>query len=81
MLAFLMETKGDKHKMEAIRAKLEYEGLFKIVKSGQSGGLTLFWKHINILETKVFSQSHIDTEIKMRNTTKSRLTCFYGYPE
>lgn len=43
--------------------------------------MEIFWKHKDMVDIKSYSHNHIDTEIKMENQAKWRLTCFYGYPE
>jgi hypothetical protein len=39
-----METKCGKDKMEALRVRLEFEGLFVVDAVGHSEGLALLWK-------------------------------------
>lgn len=80
-LVFLMETMIDKNRIEAIRAKMKYDGLFTVSGPGHGGGLALFWKQSNMVEIKSYSRNHIDTVINMENTEQWRLTCFYGCPE
>ncbi|KAK1366647.1 Endonuclease/exonuclease/phosphatase family protein [Heracleum sosnowskyi] len=80
-MVFLMETMIDNSRIEAIRAKMNYEGLFTVAGPCHGGGLALFWKHTNMVEIKSYSQNHIDTEINLENIAKWRLTCFHGCPE
>ena len=47
---FLMETISCRKKMEWIRVKLSYEGLFVVEPVGRSGGLVLLCKKVNDLE-------------------------------
>lgn len=43
-VVFLMETMIDNKRVEAIRSKMNYEGLFTVAGPGHGGGLALFWK-------------------------------------
>jgi exonuclease III len=43
-ILFLMETKCRKERMEGIRVKLNFQGLFVVEPVGLSGGLALLWK-------------------------------------
>lgn len=48
---FLMETKLRRSKMEAIKSRLGFEGLFVVDCHGRSGGLALMWNreaHVSI---------------------------------
>ena len=43
-VVFLMETRCRNIKVERIRVKLGFEGLFVVKPRGKSGGLALLWK-------------------------------------
>lgn len=81
MVVFLMETMIDNTRIEAIRAKMNYEGQFTVAGPGHGGGLALFWKQANTVTVKGYSHNHIDTEITLESVVKWRLTCYYGHPE
>lgn len=80
-VVFLMETMIDNNRVEAIRAKMKYEGLFAVAGLGHGGGLALLWKHTNTVQIKSYSKNHIDTEISWENMARWRLTCYYGHSE
>lgn len=42
MFNFLMETMRDDARVECIRSKMKYEGLFTVVGPGHGGGFALF---------------------------------------
>jgi exonuclease III len=63
-IIFLMETKCRKSKMEGIRVKLGFEGLFVVEPIGQSGGLALLWKEAHELEIQNYTRRHINARVK-----------------
>lgn len=81
MFVFLMETMVDLKRIDGIRAKLKYEGLFTVAGTGHGGGLALMWKQVDSISIVSSSQNFIDTEVKLNNVDPWRLTCFYGFPE
>ncbi|XP_059429221.1 uncharacterized protein LOC132163036 [Corylus avellana] len=82
IILFLMETKCRKNKMEVVRVKLGFEGMFVVDPIGRSGGLALLWKDISLLEIQNFSRRHINAIVKEEGTGYSwKLTGFYGHPE
>jgi exonuclease III len=79
---FLMETISRKNKMEWIRVKFGFAGMFVIDPVGRSGGLELFWKETDELEIQNFSRRHINAIVKRSDEDRSwKLTCFYGNPD
>lgn len=44
MFVFLMETMIDHGRIDSIRAKMQYEGLFTVAGPGHGGGIALIWK-------------------------------------
>lgn len=81
LFVFLMETMIDHDRVESVRAKMKYEGVFTVSGPGHGGGLALFWKIADSLEVKSYSANYIDAEIKLENISPWRLTCYYGSPE
>ena len=65
---FLMETRSSKMKMEFLKVKLGFEGLFVVDRVGRSGGLSLLWKEKNEVEIQNYTRSHINVVIKHSNT-------------
>jgi hypothetical protein len=52
---FLMETISNKRRMEWIRVKLGFAGLFAVDLVGRSGGVALLWREEKKLEIKNYS--------------------------
>jgi exonuclease III len=78
---FLMETKSSKSKMEFLRVKLGFDGLFVVDPVGRSGGLCLLWKEKDEVEIQNYTRRHINAIIKHSdNTSPWRFTGFYGHP-
>jgi exonuclease III len=63
-ILFLLETKCQKNKLELLRVKMGYGGLFVVDPVGRSGGLVLFWRDDVNLEIQNFSRRHINSIIK-----------------
>jgi hypothetical protein len=79
-LVFLMETKLRQKKLEVIRCKLGYLGLFMVDCIGRSGGLALLWDSETVVEIQNFSQHHINPMIKdPMNVAPWKLSGFYGH--
>ena len=68
--------------MEKVKFKLGFSNGLIVPNQGKSGGLALLWSKDIKLETKSYSQHHIDIIIieHDRNSTW-RFTGFYGHPE
>lgn len=62
---FLCETVGRKDRMEWIRGKIGYDGIFAVEPYGRSGGIALFWKDMNQAKLIGFSKNHIDVEVNI----------------
>jgi hypothetical protein len=76
-----METRSSKMKMEFLRIKLAFEGLFVVDPIGRSGGLSLLWKEKNEVEIQNYIRRHINAVIKHSDSSYSwRFTSFYGHP-
>ena len=57
---FLMEVKIRRNKMEGIKRKLRYEGLFYVEGINNEGGLALLWKEKDMVNLLGFSKTFID---------------------
>ncbi|XP_059445337.1 uncharacterized protein LOC132177129 [Corylus avellana] len=81
-ILFLMETICSRKKMEWIRVKLRFVGLFAVDPVGRSGGIALLWKEEHEVEIQNYSRRHINA-IEKRNEDGFiwKLTGFYGNPD
>jgi hypothetical protein len=78
---FLIETISRKSRMEWIRVKLGFVGMFVVEPVGRSGGLALLWKEENELEIQNYSRRHINAMVtRAEEGTSWKLTGFYGNP-
>ncbi|KAK3195392.1 hypothetical protein Dsin_026702 [Dipteronia sinensis] len=80
-LMFLMETKCDNVKMEKWRVQLGYYGKLVVNSIGRSGGLCIFWDCDMDVTLLMYSQDHIDVNIKEKYRQLWRFTGFYGHPD
>jgi len=81
-LVFLMETKLNSKKMEAIQTKLDFDAIFVVDSIGKSGGLALMWKLDNVMNIQNYSRWNINVVIQTDSTTKEwKFSGFYGHPE
>jgi exonuclease III len=80
-ILFLMETKCRKERMEGIRVKLGFQGLFVVEPVGLSRGLALLWRDIHGLEIQNYTRRHINAIVTHNAVGEAwKLTCFYGHP-
>ncbi|KAK6149930.1 hypothetical protein DH2020_017455 [Rehmannia glutinosa] len=70
-----------KNRLEEIRIKLGFEGLFDVSNVGQKGGLALLWRKKHMATLLSYSQNHIDISITLEDVPGYRLTGFYGFPK
>jgi hypothetical protein len=81
-LLFLIETKANKERLQFMRCKMGFEGLFTVDPVGKSGGLALFWRNSKEVDIVNFSLRHINANITMFRTNHPwKLKCFYGHPD
>ncbi len=81
-LVFLMETKLNRKKMESIKTRLGYDGIFVVDSHGKSGGLALMWKSDILITIQNYSRWHIHAMIQLDSTAKEWIfTGFYAHPE
>lgn len=81
-LVFLIETKLRRNKIELIRCKLRYTGLFAVDCIGRSGGLALLWGEDFSVEIQNYSQHHINRVIQAHpSSVPWKFTGFYGHPD
>jgi len=78
-LVFLMETKLRRSKMEEIKSRLCFEGLFVVDCHGRSGGLALMWNREAHMSIQNFSRGHISVVVHSGSAGKEwKFTGFYG---
>jgi hypothetical protein len=81
MIVFLMETKLRQSKMEVIKSKLGFEGLFVVDCHGRSGGLGLMWNRGAHVSIQNYSRGHISVVVQSRGAGKEwEFMDFYGNP-
>uniref|UniRef100_A0A2N9G3M9 CCHC-type domain-containing protein n=1 Tax=Fagus sylvatica TaxID=28930 RepID=A0A2N9G3M9_FAGSY len=81
-ILFLMETRMKAVEMEKVRQRLRFNFVFSVPCQRRKGGLAMFWKDLDALEIKKFSQNHIDATVMEKSLNKTwRITGFYGCPE
>jgi exonuclease III len=79
---FLIETISSKKRMESLRVKFGFQGLFMVELVGRSGGLALFWRVSEELEIQNYFRRHINAIVKTPdNNVPWKLTGFYGHPD
>jgi ribonuclease HI len=79
---FLIETISSKKRMEGLRVRLGFEGLFVVEPVGRSGGLALFWKNMDDLEIQNYSRRHINAIVRpVEGGIPWKFTGFYGHPD
>ncbi|XP_074377125.1 uncharacterized protein LOC141718646 [Apium graveolens] len=71
---FLCETLSRKSKLEYIRNKLGFEGLFVVDPRGRSEGLAMLWKDQDQIRIHSFSHYHIDVDVEMDGLGSWHLT-------
>jgi len=77
-----MKTKLMRNKMEVIRIKLGFDGMFVFDCHGHSGGLSLLWKLDDQVLIQNYSRGHVNGVVNEGNANKAwKLTGFYGNPD
>jgi hypothetical protein len=80
-LLFLMETKLQNKRMQRLKHKFGFIGLFTVYLVGLSGGLTLFWQDSEEGTIQNFPLRHINATVSLRGSNFSwKFTGFYGNP-
>jgi hypothetical protein len=83
-LVFLIETKllHSISKMEAVKSKLRFDGLFVVDCHGRSGGLALLWNLDIQVCIENYNMRHINAVIQSESAGKEwKFTVFYGHLE
>lgn len=81
-IAIIIETMVSSNKLQPIKTKLGFEGMFAVDSRGLSGGLVCFWRRGLMVTIKSFSSRHIDMNISENGIEEGwRLTGFYGVPD
>jgi hypothetical protein len=79
---FLIETKLKNAKLQFLRTKLDFEGMFTVDPVGRSGGLAFFWKDSREVEIINYSLRHIGVKIRLIGTDfQWKFIGFYGRPD
>ena len=78
---FLIETLCYRDKLESIKIKLGFEGLFAVDRKGRSGWVAMFWKNNFKVKLLKFGRNFIDFAVEDSERGNWRLTGFYGSPE
>jgi exonuclease III len=82
LMVFLMETKLRAAKVELLRVRMGFGGVFVVDSVGHSGGLALFWREEVDVTIQNYSRRHINAVVKFGNCTYPwKFTGFYGHPE
>ncbi|KAK6145264.1 hypothetical protein DH2020_022084 [Rehmannia glutinosa] len=77
----LFEIMIPNNKVEIIRTKLGYEGLFTVDRNGHGGGIAILWKIKDMIQLLSYSDNHINVLVHLRDVDSWRLTGFYGFLE
>lgn len=80
-MVFLIETKCDISRVEAVKRLLKFENCFAIKNFGKSGGLALLWRDAVIVAVQSYSRWHIHVEASWQGSLNCNLTGFYGHPK
>lgn len=81
-IIFIIETLVGNSKLQPIKNKLGFEGLFVVDNVGRSGGLALFWKEGTEVNIRGYSRYLIDAEVRLEGGKDIwRFTGYYGCPE
>lgn len=71
-----------RNKMEVVRIKMGFDGMFVIDCHGRSRGLALLWKLKDQVRIQNYSKGHINDVVHEGNASQVwKLTGFYGNPE
>ncbi|KAL9436069.1 hypothetical protein AB3S75_022188 [Citrus x aurantiifolia] len=79
-IIFLMETLCGKDKLESIKRKLGFDGLFVVDRVGRSGGLALLWDANTNVFLLSYARNFIDVHVVVAGLGDWRLTEFYDFP-
>lgn len=81
-IVFLMETLVNMNKLESIKIKLGFKGLFAVDNRGHSGGLAFMWTEGTEVDITSYSRNYVDSIVRLEGGSLSwRFTGFYGFPE
>lgn len=81
MIIFLMETMIKFTKLDQVRRRLGFKGLFMVEGEGHGGGLALLWKETSMVTIISSSLNYINAKVQLEGIPVWRLTGFYGFPE
>ncbi|XP_074373938.1 uncharacterized protein LOC141714312 [Apium graveolens] len=75
---FLCETLSNKSKVDCVRQRLGYEGIFVVEARVHSGGMAMLWKKEGEAKLLNYGNNHIDLVVNMDGLPEFRVTGFYG---
>ncbi|XP_075661151.1 uncharacterized protein LOC142630978 [Castanea sativa] len=80
-IVFLAETWLDKARLEDVRDRLNFGGMFEVGHETRGGGIVIFWKKGVDFSLDTFSPNHIDGIVNKGTDKEWRFTGFYGESE
>lgn len=81
-LIFLMETKLNTSRIQSVKHRIGFVGLFCVNSLGLSGGLSLLWNTEINVDVLSYSRNHIDAKVtSLYDPNPWRFTGFYGNPK
>lgn len=69
-IIFLMETFVNYNRLQPIKIKMGYHGLFVVDNMGHSGGLALMWKEGTKVNINSYSRNHIDATVCLESISE-----------
>lgn len=78
---FLMELKSSKIKVDKIKNKLGFEGIFVVLGRNSGGDIALIWREKHMAKLLAYSSKFIYVMVSTHELVDWRPTVFYGYPE
>lgn len=76
-----MEVKTSKIKVDIIKNKMGFEGMFAVLGNHSGGGIALLWREQHMAKLLAYSSNFIDVMVSTHGMLDWRLTGFFGYPE
>jgi exonuclease III len=81
-MVFLTETKLQAGRLDFLKNRLGFDGLFVVNSKGKSGGLALFWQESFHVSIQNYSKNHINAVIYSEALdVRWKFSGFYGNPE
>lgn len=80
-IIFLMEILCSKNRLESIKLKLGFDGLFVVDCVERSGELALLWDASTNVSLLSYARNFVDVHVEVSSLGDWRLTGFYGFPK